>query len=105
VVGGLDKDVIAKIIRQHQNEIKYCYESELNKNPSLAGKVAVAFTIDPTGAVSDASVTESTLGNSTAESCMLSRIRRWKFPEPKGGGVVAVTYPWLFSPAGSEGEG
>jgi TonB family protein len=103
VVGGLDKDVIAKIIRQHQNEIKYCYESELNKNPSLAGKVAVAFTIDPTGAVSDASVTESTLGNSTAESCMLSRIRRWKFPEPKGGGVVAVTYPWLFSPAGSEG--
>ncbi len=34
---------------------------------------------------------------------MLSRIRRWKFPEPKGGGVVAVTYPWLFSPAGSDG--
>lgn len=105
VVGGLDKDVIAKIIRQHQNEIKYCYESELNKNPSLAGKVAVAFTIDPTGAVSDASVTETTLGNSTAESCMLSRIRRWKFPEPKGGGVVAVTYPWIFSAAGTEGEG
>jgi TonB family protein len=103
VVGGLDKDVIAKIIRQHQNEIKYCYESELNKNPSLAGKVAVAFTIDPTGAVSDASVTESTLGNSTAENCMLSRVRRWKFPEPKGGGVVAVTYPYFFSPAGSEG--
>ncbi|WP_224366645.1 TonB family protein [Hyalangium versicolor] len=105
VVGGLDKDVIAKIIRQHQNEIKYCYESELNKNPSLAGKVAVAFTIDPAGAVADASVTETTLNNSTAENCMLSRIRRWKFPEPKGGGVVAVTYPWLFSPAGSEGEG
>jgi TonB family protein len=105
VVGGLDKDVIAKIIRQHQNEIKYCYESELNKNPSLAGKVAVAFTIDPAGAVSDASVTETTLNNGTAENCMLSRIRRWKFPEPKGGGVVAVTYPWLFSPAGTEGEG
>jgi TonB family protein len=105
VVGGLDKDVIAKIIRQHQNEIKYCYESELNKNPSLAGKVAVAFTIDPAGAVSDASVSETTLNNGTAENCMLSRIRRWKFPEPKGGGVVAVTYPWLFSPAGSEGEG
>ena len=100
VVGGLDKDVIAKIIRSHQNEIKYCYETELNKNPSLAGKVSVAFTIDPAGAVSEANVTETTLNNSTAENCMLSRIRRWKFPEPKGGGVVAVTYPWLFSPAG-----
>jgi TonB family protein len=102
VIGGLDKDVIAKIIRSHQNEIKYCYETELNKNPSLQGKVAVAFTIDPTGAVSEANVTETTLNSSTAEACMLSRIRRWKFPEPKGGGVVAVTYPWLFSPAGNE---
>jgi len=104
VIGGLDKDVIAKVIRRHQNEIKYCYESELNKNPSLAGKVAVAFTIDPAGAVAEANVTETTLNNTTAENCMLSRIRRWKFPEPKGGGVVAVTYPWLFSPSGSEGE-
>ncbi|MFE8598180.1 AgmX/PglI C-terminal domain-containing protein [Archangium violaceum] len=100
VIGGLDKDVIAKIIRSHQNEIKYCYETELNKNPSLAGKVAVAFTIDPAGGVSEANVTETTLNSSSAENCMLSRIRRWKFPEPKGGGVVAVTYPWLFSPAG-----
>ncbi|MBU8897419.1 hypothetical protein DRW03_29460 [Corallococcus sp. H22C18031201] len=109
VVGGLDKDVIAKVIRRHQGEIKYCYESELNKNPSLAGKVAVAFTIDPTGAVADASVSESTLGSTSAENCMLARIRRWKFPEPKGGGVVSVTYPWLFSPAGADvgggGEG
>jgi TonB family protein len=102
VVGGLDKDVIAKVIRRHMNEIKYCYETELNKNPSLAGKVAVAFTIDPAGAVAEANVTETTLNNSTAENCMISRIRRWKFPEPKGGGVVAVTYPWLFSPAGTE---
>lgn len=102
VIGGLDKDVIAKIIRSHQNEIKYCYETELNKNPNLQGKVAVAFTIDPAGAVSEANVTETTLNNSSAEQCMLSRIRRWKFPEPKGGGVVAVTYPWLFSPAGNE---
>ncbi|WP_434344838.1 TonB family protein [Myxococcus virescens] len=103
VVGGLDKDVIAKVIRRHQGEIKYCYESELNKDPSLAGKVAVAFVIDPTGAVSDASVAETTLNNAAAERCMLSRIRRWKFPEPKGGGVVSVTYPWLFSPAGTGG--
>ncbi len=100
VIGGLDKDVIAKVIRRHQNEIKYCYETELNKSPDLAGKVAVAFTIDPSGAVTEATVTETTLNNAAAERCMLSRIRRWKFPEPKGGGVVAVTYPWLFSPAG-----
>ncbi len=102
VVGGLDKDVIARVIRRHQNEIKYCYEQELNKEPNLAGKVAVAFTIDPTGAVSDAQVSETSLNNTTTESCMLSRIRRWRFPEPKGGGIVSVTFPWIFKPAGGE---
>ncbi len=104
VIGGLDRDVIARVIRRHQNEIKFCYEQELNKDPNLSGKVAVMFTIDPAGAVSDASVSETSLNNATTESCMLSRIRRWKFPEPKGGGVVTVTFPWIFKPAGADGD-
>ncbi len=105
VVGGLSKDVIAKVIKRHQNEIKFCFEQELQKNADLSGKVAVAFTIDPAGAVADASVAETSLNNSNAENCMLSRIRRWKFPEPQGGGVVSVTFPWIFKPAGSDEGG
>ncbi len=104
VVGGLSKDVIAKVIKRHQNEIKYCYEQELAKQPDLSGKVAVMFTIDPTGAVSEANVTESSLNNNNAESCMMDRIRRWKFPEPQGGGVVNVNFPWIFNAAGGAEE-
>ena len=102
VVGGLSKDVIAKVIKRHQNEIKFCYEQELQKSPDLSGKVSVMFTIDPAGAVNEANVSESSLSNNTAESCMLARIRRWKFPEPQGGGVVSVTFPWIFKPAGGD---
>jgi TonB family protein len=101
VVGGLDRDVIAKVVRRHMNEIKYCYEQELQKNPSLSGKVGIQWTIDPAGSVADANVSESSLSSPNAESCMLARVRRWKFPEPKGGGVVAVTYPFVFKAAGS----
>ena len=104
VVGGLSKDVIMKVIKRHQNEIKFCYEQEAQKNPDLAGKVAVGFTIDPTGTVADANVTETTLNNGNAENCMLSRIRRWKFPEPEGGGVVQVNFPWVFKVAGTGDE-
>ncbi len=102
VVGGLDRDVILKVINSHKTEIKYCYEKELSSNPSLAGKVAVSFEIDPTGAVMSALVAESTLGSEAAERCMLQRIRAWKFPEPQGGGFVNVNFPWLFRPAGAE---
>lgn len=101
VVGGLSKEVIGQVIRRHSNEIKYCYERELQKDPNLQGKVAVMFTIDGSGSVSDASVTEDTVGSSGAVSkCMTQRIRRWRFPEPKGGGQVIVTYPWVFRAAG-----
>lgn len=102
IIGGLDRDQIAKVIRRHESEIKYCYESALSQAPDLKGKVAVMFTIDPAGAVADAQVAESTLGSSAAEQCIVNRIRRWKFPEPRGGGVVSVNFPWLFRPAGSE---
>ncbi len=101
VVGGLSKEVIARVIRQHQQEIKYCYESELNRTPGLAGKVAVSWVIGPDGSVTENKVTESTLGSAPAEQCMLSRIMRWKFPEVPGGGVVNVTFPWVFKKAGN----
>jgi TonB family protein len=63
------------------------------------GKVAVLFNIDGSGTVSDANVAESSLGSSPAEQCMLAKIKRWKFPEPVGGGMVTVTFPWVFKPA------
>ncbi len=102
VVGGLAREVIGRVIQEHQSEIKYCYETQLNRNPSLAGKVTVLFTIDGSGTVSDGQVSETTLHNQDTERCMLAKIRRWKFPEPAGGGVVKVNFPWIFKPAGSD---
>ncbi|HWV38393.1 MAG TPA: AgmX/PglI C-terminal domain-containing protein, partial [Vulgatibacter sp.] len=103
VVGGLSKEVIAEIIRRHWNEIKYCYERELQKDPNLQGKVEIAFTIDATGSVSEAAASQDTVGgNGAVGRCMVQRVRRWKFPEPKGGGQVMVTYPWVFRAAGAE---
>lgn len=103
VIGnGLDKDVVMSVIRRHQSEIKFCYEKELQQNAKLAGKIAITWTIDATGAISDAQVAESGVDNNNVEACMLERIRRWKFPEPKGGGVVVITFPWVFHAAGSE---
>jgi hypothetical protein len=50
VVGGLSREVINRVIQKHYNEIKYCYEEELSKDPALYGKVTMLFMIDGTGA-------------------------------------------------------
>jgi TonB family protein len=105
VVGGLDREVIARVIERHQAEIKFCFETELQRRPELAGKVAVAWTIDAAGAVADASVSESTMGSPEVERCILDRVRRWRFPQPRGGGVVEVTFPWIFKAAGDAPPG
>ena len=96
VVGGLSRDVINRIIQRHYNEVKYCYEKELTKDPGLYGKVTVLFVIEGTGRVGDALVQQSTMGSEPVESCIVSHVRRWAFPAPQGGGTVQVTYPYLF---------
>ncbi len=98
VSGSLDKEIIARVIRQHRNEIKYCYESELIKNKNLAGKVTVSFTISGTGAVVAATAAGGTLNSPAVSNCIASKVRRWVFPEPNGGGIVKVSYPFVFAP-------
>ncbi|MBI5939167.1 MAG: energy transducer TonB, partial [Caulobacterales bacterium] len=105
VTGSCERSIIGKVISRHANEIRYCYEVELTKEPNLAGKIGVTFTIDPTGAISDANIAQTTLNNNNVEQCLLTRIRRWKFPEPKGGGVCVINYPWVFKAAGGADEG
>lgn len=96
ITGGLDREVIAQYIKTQLGQILYCYERQLSANPNLYGKIAVKFTIAGTGQVETQSINDTTLKNLSVESCILSKISKWKFPEPKGGTKVLVTYPFLF---------
>ncbi|MBN2672293.1 MAG: AgmX/PglI C-terminal domain-containing protein [Deltaproteobacteria bacterium] len=99
VQGSLSKEVIRRIIHRHINEVKFCYERELASRPDLEGRVAIKFIISGTGAVQMAAVASSTLGNAKVENCIAQAVRRWTFPQPKGGGVVIVTYPFQLTGA------
>ena len=96
VVGGLDREVIAQYIKSQLGQILYCYERQLSANPDLYGKVAVKFTIAGTGQVETQAINQTTLKSVPVEGCILGKIAKWKFPEPKGGTKVVVTYPFLF---------
>ena len=96
IIGGLDREVIAQYIKTQLGQILYCYERQLSANPDLYGKIAVKFTIAGSGQVETQSINDTTLKNLTVESCILNKISKWKFPEPKGGTKVLVTYPFLF---------
>ncbi len=100
VEGGLDREVIRRVILSHRAQVRYCYEKQLSVTPDLAGKVLVEFVIAADGSVTTARTAEQTLADPAVGQCIASKIKTWTFPKPKGNGVVVVTYPFLFKPAG-----
>jgi TonB family protein len=98
-VTGYSREEILRVVKRHESEIRFCYESALRKHPDLAGKVTARWVIAQTGDVETAEITESSLGDPAAEACILERVKRWRFPQPEGEEVV-VTFPWVFKVAG-----
>lgn len=99
VRGSLSKEAIRREIHRHLNEVRACYEQELNARPDLSGRVMIKFIVAPTGAVQMSAVSSSTLGVKRAEDCISQAVRRWTFPQPDGGGIVVVSYPFVFDTA------
>jgi hypothetical protein len=94
--GALSKLVIHSRIRRHMPQLRSCYERRLDRVPELEGRVTVRFSIAPSGYVDTVNLESSELNDLTVEECLVEEIRRIHFPEPEGGGVVIVTYPFNF---------
>ena len=100
-MAGSDRSkLIRKVVHEHRAQIRTCYETQLTTRPNLAGKLVSAWTIEPAGAVTEAHTQESTLHDRNVETCVAAKIETWRFPIPKGGGEVFVTYPFIFTPGG-----
>ncbi len=98
VKGSLSKDVIRRIVSRHINELKFCYERQLARNPELNGQIVVKFIIAANGRVQTAAVASSTIGDVRIENCIVQAIKRWQFPTVPGGGVAVVKMPFRLLP-------
>ena len=96
IEGALPADVIKKVINENKNQVRYCYEVELQRNQNLEGRVQVKWIIGATGGVVQVAIKDSTIKNANVENCLMGKIRNWKFPPPAGGGTVEVNYPFVF---------
>ncbi len=86
---------IQRVVSARSAGIKFCYEKELQRNPSLAGKVVLNWLINPQGRVTRVYVVSSTLNSPRVEQCMMRQVRRWRFTKPEGG-QCSVNFPFVF---------
>jgi hypothetical protein len=101
ITGSIDRELIRRVVRSHLDQLRYCYDVQLTKNPKLSGKVAVKWVVTEQGTVSSSVVAQTTTGNNELDTCIAGRVLTWVFPKPKGGGVAVVTYPFIFKEPGS----
>lgn len=95
-VGAMDKNVIRRVIRQQLPRVRFCYERQLQARPTLSGKVVAQFEISPEGATTNVDVKGL---DPSVSMCIAHALRTVRFPKPRGGGVVKVSYPFVFTPS------
>jgi hypothetical protein len=95
--GRLPPEVVQRIVRQNYGRFRMCYESGLQRNPNLSGRVTARFVIGRDGAVANVANGGSDLPDSSVVSCVVAAFYGLSFPTPENG-IVSVSYPILFAP-------
>lgn len=98
VSGGLTAGEISSVFRKNINQIRHCYERYLQRVPGGIGKITVKVVISPGGRVGAVSIRKSNISDRSFRGCITGRIKKWKFPRPRGGSKVTVNYPFVFNP-------
>jgi hypothetical protein len=72
--------VLQRIQALYLSGMQRCYARGLATDPSLSGKIAVSFTVDERGHVTDA---EASGVDPQVSACIASQMASWRFAAPK----------------------
>ncbi|MFO0643881.1 MAG: AgmX/PglI C-terminal domain-containing protein [Polyangiaceae bacterium] len=98
---ALAPDTIRRVVRNANAKFLACYQAALQKNPTLAGRVTVKFTIDKNGAPKAVTVAGGDLTDKSVGQCLTKAVASLTFPQPDRGEVL-VSYPFAFTPADAQ---
>ena len=89
---GMDQDVLARVGAALRGRMRSCYQTGLNVDPSMSGKLTVKVDIDALGEVSASSPLSNTGLSPAVAACVAGVLRRATFKGPKGSAVFTVTF-------------
>ena len=99
ILGGLNPDIIRKILEDNIPRFRYCYQNALDQSKAaFNGIVKLNFLIGASGHVTKAGVESISSLPRGVKGCVVKVLKRIRFPEPAGGGVVEVNQPMNFYP-------
>ena len=84
-----------RVIAGLRARFRSCYQTGLNSDPSMSGKVLISAKVGPNGEVSSADVASNTGLSPTVAQCIAGVVKRATFSAPGGGGStlqIPVTF-------------
>lgn len=78
----VSREALADLLRAREPVIRSCYERELQRSPSLMGRIVLRFTITTEGSTSDVEMSDMSLEEHSErfDSCIRFAMRGWTFP-------------------------
>jgi hypothetical protein len=94
------QEVIRQTFQRNRTQARSCFDEALKKHPGLKGNLTVSFTIDPKGAVKEASINtdRSDLAVPELNTCIIDVVRKIAFPPSSRGFESKGNYPYNFNP-------
>ena len=84
-----------RVIAALRPRFRQCYQTGLNSDPSMSGKVVISAKVGPNGEVSSSDVASNSGLSPTVASCIANVVKRAQFDAPGGGGStlnIPVTF-------------
>ena len=94
-LGYRNEQSVMSVVNSRMGRITWLYEKYLKRQPGLAGKVTIEFTIAANGFVTSVKILESTVDHPKLENDLVGLVRRLKF-EPIPEGVTTFVFPFHF---------
>ena len=101
--GSHASPAIGAFVRERHAQLQVCYDdvrAARAPNGALVGKATIGVLLADDGRVTGATITERTWqgeGGADVERCLLSTVRRWRFPEAERSAQHAHTFSVVFS--------
>ncbi|MCK6523865.1 AgmX/PglI C-terminal domain-containing protein [Myxococcota bacterium] len=88
-------DALRTQVKRQIGQVRTCYESQLNQDPTLSGRMVLSWMISG-GHAFDVRVEESNIRSEALTACVIGRVKGWTFDRDLD---TEVRYPFVFEPA------
>jgi hypothetical protein len=89
---NLSREAVVGLAHKQAQKLSGCY-----KESEAGGMLTLKLQINPDGTVKAVTLLSSTLREKATGRCIAEKLKGWRFPVTKGGGMAEVTMSLIFS--------